>query len=102
MRNDEVMGEMGSDWSAAQRQLLASLADDARELAGSTAEVVESADAFHVKPSNPEALGIWVALDQWLVVEAGHLGGRWELRYEDRAEMSWAMSTSGLAGPDRV
>lgn len=90
LRNDGVMGEIDSDWWAAQRQLLASLATDARELAGSSAAVVESVDAFHVKPSNPKALGIWVALDQWLVIEAGHPGGRWELRYEDRNEMRLA------------
>lgn len=35
-----------------------------------------------VRPHNPGALAVGLTCEQWIVVEAGQVGGRWELGYE--------------------
>ena len=75
------------EWWVEKQQLLAVLADRVRELAGSSAEIDLHEDDFWVHPVKPGALGMWIALDQWPVVEAGQVGGHWELDYENADEM---------------
>lgn len=86
VREDNRMDE----WWVEKRQLLASLADRVRGLAGSSARIELHEDDFWVHPAKPGALGMWIALDQWLVIEAGQVGGHWELDYEDADEMRLA------------
>ena len=83
------------EWWVDKRQLLATLADKVRELAGPSAEIDSREDSFWVHPEKPGALGMWIALDQWLVVEAGHAGGHWELDYDKADEMLLAEEIIG-------
>lgn len=42
-----------------------------------------SIHAVRVRPHNPAAVAVDLTCEQWIVVEVGRVGGRWELGYED-------------------
>ena len=90
------------EWWLEKRQLLASLADKVRELAGSSVEIDSGEDDFWVDPVKSGALGMWIALDQWLIVEAGQVGGHWELDYDNADDMHLAEEIIGAVILGRV
>ena len=90
----------------------------ARTLAGSSA-VISRDDlnggrilTLHVEPSNPRARAIAVVCEQFLIVQIGTNGGRWELGYGDddiviaqnliKAAIAGRVSERFAAGRSRV
>ncbi|OIH92424.1 hypothetical protein [Curtobacterium sp. MCBA15_001] len=54
-----------------------------------------------VRPHNPAALAVDLTCEQWIVVEVGRVGGRWELGYED-ADVAQAKRLLDAAVAGRV
>lgn len=52
-----------------------------------------------LRPHNPAALAVALTCEQWVVVEVGRVGGRWELGYEDAdVEQAKRLLDAAVAG----
>ena len=82
------------------------LAEFARDLAGESARV-ERGDVgpglptLWIEPVNPRARSVSIIGEQWLVVQLGEEGGRWELDYDD-ADLSLAKRLIEAAHAGRI
>lgn len=72
------------------------LAQHARSVAGASALVEEyTIDsgrmlAVEIQPERPDARAISLVAHQWLMLSAGHHGGRWELDWDSEPDMQLA------------
>jgi hypothetical protein len=65
----------------AEASIMNDLLDHVHTLVGSHAVVTKNSHGFSVRPFAPGALSFEVIADLWLILAAGQIGGRWELRY---------------------
>jgi len=55
----------------------------------------------YIRPHDPAALPMDVSCEQWIVIELGRIGGRWELGY-DSGDLARAKALLGAAVAGRV
>ncbi len=93
----------------ATSEVLQQLEDYTRSLVGDSASIsrfrfddgrVEGRiEGFEVTPTQPGARGITVIAEQWILVEIGRQGGRWELDYtEDDTALARELIAAVVAG----
>jgi hypothetical protein len=100
------MSATPEDALAESNRAVDELVEYARSLVGGSASVERRGvggllPALWIEPVNPRARSVWVGAEQWLVVQLGEQGGRWELGYED-SDMSLAKGLIAAAFAGRV
>ena len=93
-------------WREATHRAVDQLADFARALVGETASVERATvgpdiPSLWIEPVNPRSRSVSILGEQWLIVQLGEQGGRWELNYEE-SDIAVAKALIAAAHAGRV
>lgn len=112
---DECSSPEFAEQTRAMQELLAYLHDISRDTAEINTENYWASESngsvdhsrppsirsAYVEPHNPASLTVEVTCEQWIVIEMGRPGGRWELGY-DSADLAHAKALLAAAVAGRV
>jgi hypothetical protein len=93
-------------WREPTNRAVDQLVEYARALVGARAIVERRSvggglPTLWIEPVNPRARSVWIVGEQWLIVQLGEQGGRWELGYED-SDVALAKGLIAAAHAGRV
>lgn len=102
-----AMSETADDaWREPTNRAVDELAEYARALVGGSARVERRSvgnglPTLDIGPVNPRSRSVAIIGEQWLIVQIGEQGGRWELDYEE-SDIALAKSLIAAAHDGRV